>query len=148
MPAGKIPVFIFNDQFLRLITGNRVYFTGFFMPVVMPAGNSACGYVIPQCMSSWCHNTKFVFLVNACLSKTKNSCFWQTRVWQNTILVSLRDNVFVANTTFVLFNQYVCDKTLIYCIRSNLFCPNTHISFLGTRVFVKTQRSCFAPQSY
>ncbi len=47
MPAGKIPVFIFNDQFIRLITGTRIYLPVFFMPVVMPAGKSACGYAIP-----------------------------------------------------------------------------------------------------
>jgi hypothetical protein len=47
MPAGKIQVFIFSDQFLRLITYNSLYYTGIFMPTVMPAGNSACGYGSP-----------------------------------------------------------------------------------------------------
>ncbi len=50
MPAGKIQVLLFSDQFLRLITytRNTVYYTVFFMPTVTPAGNSACGYGSPQ----------------------------------------------------------------------------------------------------
>jgi hypothetical protein len=38
MPMGKIPVFTFSERFLRLITGNKVYFDGIFY-----ADGYACG---------------------------------------------------------------------------------------------------------
>jgi hypothetical protein len=38
VPAGKIPVLTFSDEFLRLITGNKVYVTGIFY-----ADGYACG---------------------------------------------------------------------------------------------------------